>query len=193
MESEANSTHIVCLCEGERGRSTDPIFILELIKKIDPSWIRPQSSNFVTIEACGNRQSVIERLPQELEKCRKRGGDTTLMAWADCDHDCEEPKDLVRRFWDHAKSQGVTEEQFGSVVLIFAKDRLENWIEFLLTGVTDEGVEGVKKSKNKSGREATAAARKLAEHCRLNNPIPNMPPSLAWSCVNWRRLCDRMK
>jgi hypothetical protein len=189
----ANRTHIVCLCEGEQGSSTDPIFINRLMREIDPPWIRPQSSNFVTIKACGNRQAVIECLPEELKKCLKAGGHETLMVWADCDHDCDMPKDLVRRFWDHAKTQGVTEEQFSSAVFVFAKDRLENWIEFLLTGATDESVEGKKKGKKRSGREATAAAMKLAEHCRLNRPIANIPPSLEWSCLNWKAFVSRMK
>ena len=37
----ANRTQIVCLHEGEKGRSIDPVFINALLRDLEPSWIRP--------------------------------------------------------------------------------------------------------------------------------------------------------
>jgi hypothetical protein len=75
-------------------------------------------------------------------------------------------------------------------VFIFAKDRLENWIEFLRTGNTDESHEGPRVRYN---RIVADAAKKLAELCKEGRPIDNMPPSLQWSCRNWRELVQRMR
>ena len=51
---------------------------------------------------------------------------------------------------------------FDRVVFVFAKDRLENWIEFLLTGSTDEAQEG---PRVKDGKRVAAAAKTLAQTC----------------------------
>ena len=75
-------------------------------------------------------------------------------------------------------------------MFIFAKDRIENWIEFLVTGSTDESKEGPHVKHN---REAAEAAKELARMCRANKPIKKIPPSLQWSCKNWQTLRDRMK
>ena len=76
------------------------------------------------------------------------------------------------------------------VVFIFAKDRLENWIEYLKTGVSDESQEGPRVKHN---RKAADAAKVLADRCRNHTADPPMPPSLAWSCSNWRKLAERMR
>ena len=93
-------------------------------------------------------------------------------------------------FLERGTRQAITKEQFERVVFIFAKDRIENWIEFLTTGNTDESKEGPRVKHN---REAAEAAKKLASMCRENKPVSNMPPSLQWSCKNWRRLVEGVK
>jgi hypothetical protein len=118
------------------------------------------------------------------------GGDTTLMVWADLDHDMETGDDLRNVFWKHAERDGITREQFEQVVFVFAKDRLENWIEFLLSGTTDESKEG---PRQKHGSPVAQAARSLAERCKAQTARPPNPPSLEWSCQNWRRLVERMR
>jgi hypothetical protein len=133
---------------------------------------------------------VIEKLPAELARCLGAGGDTTLMVWADCDDACADPDELKAHFWKGAQGQAITKEQFERVVFIFAKDRIENWIEFLTTGNTDESKEGPRVKHN---REAAEAAKKLATMCRENKPVSNMPSSLQWSCKNWRSFVERMK
>jgi hypothetical protein len=85
--------------------------------------------------------------------------------------------------------QGITKGQFDRVVFIFARDRIENWIEFLRTGKTDESKEGPRVKHN---REAADAAKKLADFCKDNKPVPDIPTSLQWSCKNWRALAERM-
>ena len=186
----ASRTQIVCLCEGEKGRSIDEVFINKLIRALKPAWIRLQGSNFVYLVPCGGRKALIERMPQELRNCIDAGADKTLMVWADCDDSCTDGEALKTRFWREAERQGITREEFDRAVFIFAKDRLENWIQFLLTGRTDEEEEG---PRVKSGREAADAASKLADFCTAGKPVDSMPPSLRWSCKNWRVLVERMQ
>lgn len=183
-------TQIVCLCEGARGASIDAVFINKLIKCLDPNWLRPWRGNTVRIVACGGRKALIEKMPGELQGCLAAGGDTTLMVWGDCDDNCADGETLKIAFWQEAERQGIAREQFDRVVFIFAKDRLENWIEFLQTGMTDESEEGPRVRHNSTVADA---AMKLANHCRGGRRVDDMPPSLEWSCRNWRALVDRMR
>jgi hypothetical protein len=112
------------------------------------------------------------------------------MVWADCDDDCADGEALQELFWEEAQQQGITQADFKSVVFIFAKDRIENWIEFLGTGRTDESEEGPRVRHSKMAAEA---AKKLASMCTNSEAVDNMPPSLLWSCGNWRLLVGRMK
>lgn len=118
------------------------------------------------------------------------GGDATLMVWADCDDDCADSNELKDAFWHEAHRKGIARDEFDSVVFIFPKDRLENWIEFLKTGETDENQEGPRVASN---REVAEAAKELARKCKAGQPISNIPPSLQWSCANWHALAQRMK
>jgi hypothetical protein len=186
----ASRTQIVCLCEGQKGQSIDEVFINALLKSLAPSWVRRQGSNVVRLVACGGRKGVVERIPTELQSCLSAGADTTLMAWADCDDDCADGDALKAEFWRELQELGVSKEQFERVVLIFAKDRLENWIEFLQTGSTDESKEGPRVKHN---RIVADAAKKLADFCKAGKPVDAMPSSLQWSCKNWRALADRMR
>lgn len=186
----ASRTRIVCLCEGEKGRSIDEVFINRLMKTLRPAWIRPQDSHFVRPVPCGGRKALIERMPQELRNCLDAGADETLMVWADCDDNCTDGEALKAVFWREAERQGITGEEFDRVVFIFAKDRLENWIQFLQSGKTDEAEEG---PRVKNGKEAADAANTLADFCKAGKPVNDIPPSLRWSCKNWRALVERMK
>ena len=187
----ASRTQIVCLCEGRKGESIDEVFINRLVKSLQPEWLRPwRGSNVIRLVPCGGRKEVVVELPAELERCLGAGGHTTLMVWADCDDDCADPEALKAHFWNEAQRQAITREQFERVVFIFAKDRIENWIEFLVTGNTDESKEG---PRVKHTREAAEAAKKLAIMCTKGKPVNNMPPSLQWSCKNWQTLRNRMQ
>jgi len=187
----ASRTQIVCLHEGQKGHSIDPVFINGLIRALKPDWIRPfKGSNLVRSEGCDGRKELIKRMPQELKACLSIGGLTTLMVWADLDDDMNDANQLKEKFWESAQAEGITQEQFESVVFVFAKDRLENWIQYLNDGATDENVEGPRVKHN---RVAADAAKKLAERCRQAKTNPPLPPSLEWSCKNWRKLVDRMR
>jgi len=187
----ASRTQIVCLCEGRKGKSIDEVFINRLMKSLQPDWLRPwPGSNVVRLVPCGGRLEVVEKMPEELKRCLDAGGNTALMVWADCDDNCADADALKTHFWKEAESKGIAPAQFDRVVFIFAKDRIENWIEFLLTGKTDESKEG---PRVKSNREAADAAKKLASMCREAKGVTNMPPSLQWSCENWRALVARIK
>jgi hypothetical protein len=184
-------TQIVCLHEGKKGRSIDPIFIRALLKAIDPAWVRPwQGNNIFRAVDAGGRKSLIERMPSELRACLDMGGDTTLMVWADLDHDMNNGDQLRQRFWEEAERRGVTREQFDRIVFVFAKDRLENWIEFLVSGTTDEAKEG---PRQKHDRVVAEAARSLGQRCQNQAGGPALPPSLQWSCRNWQQLVERMR
>ena len=188
----ANRTQIVCLHEGKKGRSIDPIFINKLLRTLKPVWIRPFSgSNLIRPIDCGGRTELIERMPNELRSCLSYGGHTTLMVWADLDHDMADGDALKEQFWIASNSKGITREQFDQVVFIFAKDRLENWIEFLNVGTTDEHNEGPRVNNDK---QVADAARELAHRCMNEKGTPPLsPPSLIWSCSNWRELVARMR
>ena len=187
----ASRTQIVCLCEGEQGSSIDPVFINCLMRSLKPDWVRSWGgSNIVRVVPCGNRNSVIERMPAELRACKAAGGNTTLMVWADCDDDCADGEALKALFRKEAQRLGIRQEDFDRILFIFPKDRLENWIEYLRDGKTNESEEG---ARVKHTREAADAAKKLAKLCREGRPIDDLPPSLKWSCENWRSLSARMK
>ncbi|WP_459557630.1 hypothetical protein [Lacunimicrobium album] len=186
----AKRTQIVCLCEGEKGSSIDEVFINKLLKCLDPAWIRPWVTSKIRLVNCGNRKSVIEKMPTELRSCINAGGDTTLMVWADIDDDRSDAETLKKDFWEEAERNGISKDDFNRVVFIFAKDRLENWIEFLNNGTTDESKEGPRLKHN---REVADAAKSLAEFCKNGQKIPNIPPSLEWSCRNWRNLVQKFK
>jgi hypothetical protein len=184
-------THIVCLHEGKKGRSIDPVFIRTLIKTIDPAWVRPwPGNNVIRPIDCGGRNSLIERTPTELRICLGMGADTTLMVWADVDDNMRDPNQLRDAFWERARREGIAREQFDQIIFIFARDRLENWIEFLLTGTTDETTEGPRQKHDKAVADA---ARVLAQRCKNQGGGPPLPASLSWSCQNWRSLVERMQ
>ena len=186
----ANRTQIVCLHEGKKGRSIDPLFIRTLIRKLDPAWIRPwPGNNVIRTLGCGGRSTLIEAVAKELKVANQAGANTTLIVWADVDDNMESPEKLKQTFWAAAQRDGITEAQFAQVVFALAEDRMENWIEFLNSGNTDESREGPRVKD----AEAVKAAKLLADLCLRGASIPNIPPSLQWSCSNWRALVDRMK
>jgi len=186
----ANRTQIVCLHEGKHGRSIDPLFINAFLKRLQPNWIRPwKGSNIVRTVDCGGRTELIERMPAELRAVLRMGASTTLMVWADLDHDMPTCLALKNRFWAVAQEKGVSQAEFDQVVFAFAKDRLENWIEFLSAGATNESIEGARVKHN---REAADAGRALADRCRSSRQVSLLPRSLKWSCLNWRALSQRM-
>ncbi len=186
----ASRTELVCMCEGTGGASIDSVFINRLIRSLKPPWIRKQGSNFVAILPQGGRKSLIAAVPAELRRCLNQGASTTLMVWADLDDDMDNGDQLVEQFKKAAIAEEISEAEFENVVFIFAKDRLENWIEFLETGSTDEKVEG---PRVKPGRRVRDAARSLADRCRNKQAESSFPTSLVWSCKNWHRLVKRMQ
>jgi hypothetical protein len=173
----ASRTQIVCLHEGKKGRSIDPLFIRSLIRRLDPAWIRPWTGNNVirTVD-CGGRSTLIAAMAKELKAADQAGGNTTLLVWADVDDNMGGPEELKKAFWATAQAAGISSAQFSRVVFALAEDRLENWVKFLNSGSTDESNEGPRVKDP----EAVQAARTLADLCLKGAPIPNIPPSLEW-------------
>jgi hypothetical protein len=185
----AKRTQIVCIHEGKKGASIDPVFANSFLKAYDPEWIRPWVTGIARFIACGGKSELLKRFPGELRACEAAGGNTTLIVLADVD-DIESPEHVKEQYWDKAEAEGLSRESFERAVFIFPKNRIENWIEFLNKGATDENKEGPRVSEFSTVHEA---AKKLARNCRSGamNPLP--PPSLQWSCTNWRALVDRMR
>jgi len=105
----ASRTQIICLHEGKKGRSIDPLFIRSLLKSLNPPWIRPwQGNNVVRTVDCGGRSDLIAKMPGELQQCLAMGADTTLMVWADADDTMEDCEQLKAAFWKTAKEAGIT-------------------------------------------------------------------------------------
>ena len=127
----------------------------------------------------------METTPRELRAVLAQGNRVTLMVWADLDHDQADGDALKENFWRECERQGVSRAEFETIVFAFAKDRLENWIQFLNEGATDEKVEG---PRVKFDREVGNAAKKLAKMCLRGADGESLPKSLQWSCKNWRRL-----
>jgi hypothetical protein len=186
----AKRTQIVCLHEGKKGRSIDPIFANSFLKAYDPEWLRPWSTGIIRFVPCGGKSELLKAFPSELRICEAAGGNTTLMVLADIDDDIESPESLKKKYRDAAKADGLSNAVFEKTVFIFAKDRIENWVEFLIKGTTDENREGQRIKEFSTVREA---AKKLAKNCHSNSMDPLPPPSLQWSCGNWRALVERMR
>ena len=184
-------TQVVCLCEGGRNRagdlnSIDPIFASAFFRAYKPSWLRGRFRP----KECGDNTRLLEKFPEELMICGKWGGDTTLMVIADVDDKHKDCESLKAVYHAKAKEFGISDELFEKVVFIFPKDRIENWVEFLNTLSTDESVEGPRVEPS----VAADAAKQLARLCKNPHEITaSFPPSLEWSCRNWRALVERMK
>ena len=97
---------------------------------------------------------------------------------------------VKRKISHKTRVSGIPDDLFDAVVFIFPKDRIENWVEFLQTGYTDEDLEGPRIDP----AVAAGAAKKLAGICRGNDGDGvTFPPSLLWSCQNWKHLVERMR
>jgi hypothetical protein len=182
-------TQIICIHEGKNGPSVDPVFANAFLKVYNPEWIRPWKTTAVRFIGYGDKTSLRKAFPKELQSCGAVGGDTTLVVLADVD-DLQNGDELKSNYWEEAKAAGLSEKLFGNVVFIFPKDRIENWIEFLNAGETDESQEGPRVKDLSTVRDA---AKKLARLCRSGHIPGPFPPSLEWSCRNWRVLVERMR
>lgn len=183
-------TQIVCMHEGRQGRSVDPVFINAFLKKYAPAWLRPWRTSMVRLVPCGGKTELRNQFPKELKNVLSARSDTTLIIFADMDDDIKKGDELKELYWKIAEENRISKDDFEKVVFIFSKDRIENWIQFIRTGITDENQEGPRVESNAIVRDA---AQKLAEMCLKGEYKTNIPTSLAWSCSNWHSLVDRMK
>ena len=183
-------TQIVCIHEGKKGASIDPVFANSFLKAYDPEWIHPWKTGVVRLVPYGGKSELRAAFPQELKNCVTGGGNTTLIVLADIDDKLENGDQLKQQYWETAQTAGISKEIFDKAVFIFAKDRIENWIEFLTTGATDENKEGQRVKDNVIVRDA---AKTLAEKCRSGQTRDPFPPSLKWSCRNWHSLVKPMQ
>lgn len=183
-------TQIVCIHEGKQGGSIDPVFVNSFLKAYNPEWIRPWGTSKVRLVAKGGKTELLAEFPREFRNVLKAGSDTTLIVFADIDESLQNGDELKDKYLESARANGISEEDFKKVVFIFSKDRIENWVQFLQTGSTDENVEGPRVGNNSTVREA---AQKLAGMCLSGKPVSSLPPSLRWSCENWHKLVKHMK
>ena len=183
-------TQIVCIHEGTRGASIDPVFVNSFFKAYNPEWIRPWGTSKIRLVPKGGKTELQAEFPKELKNVLRAGADTTLVVFADIDEKIETGDELRELYWKKAQENDISRDDFDKVVFIFSKDRIENWIQFLQTGNTDESVEGPRINNNSEARDA---AQKLAEMCLSGKSTFPFPPSLQWSCKNWHQLLNRMK
>lgn len=186
----AKRTQIICIHEGKRN-SIDAVFANAFLKAYDPEWLRPFATGKARFEGCGGKSELLQRFPQELKNCIAAGGGTTLIVLADIDDELKTGDELKKKYWETAQKAEITQEMFEKAIFIFPKDRIENWVQYLSTGTTNENVEGPR-VKNLS--EARDMAQLLAKKCRQSQQIKEtFPPSLEWSCRNWKALIERMR
>ncbi|MCL2016106.1 MAG: hypothetical protein FWG68_07680 [Defluviitaleaceae bacterium] len=186
-------TQIVCLHEGEKD-SIDPIFVNAFLKKLNPTWLRPWAKSKVKLIPCTDKTTMLKHyFPVELERCTKMGADTTLVVMTDLDDDCANGDILRDKYRQIAENAEIDEKLFAKVVFICPKYRIENWIEYLNTGHTDENIKAPRTDNN----SAKMAAIKLADMCQKNvdKNIGNadFPLSLKWSCNNWNEISRQLQ
>ncbi|MDR3336967.1 MAG: hypothetical protein LBT16_07155 [Treponema sp.] len=143
----AKRTQIVCIHEGKKGPSIDPVFASAFLKAYDPEWLRPWKTGALRLNGHGGKSALREAFPQELRLCNGAGADTTLIVLAGID-DLVDGEQLKKKYWETAQKAGVSRELFEKAVFIFPKDRIENWVQFLLEGATDESREGPRVKDN---------------------------------------------
>jgi hypothetical protein len=184
-------TQIICMHEGRKGQSIDPVFANAFLKEYDPEWLRPFATGKARFIACGGKAELQQRFPQELKNCNSMGSDTTLIVFADLDK-LETGDQLKDLYWKTAEKSGITREIFEKAVFVCPKYRIENWVQYISIGNTDENMEGPRvENDNKKVRDM---AQVLAKKCRqIQQTKVSLPPSLEWSCHNWRILVERMQ
>ena len=112
---------------------------------------------------------------------RARPG-TALVVLIDADRDSVE---TIRRLLDDRLKQ----EQMNAlssedrVFIASPKWRIENWIEYLKTGKTDEKSQGPRLDDEGSAR---TLALDLHRKCLVKSPLLNVPPSLGKACEEWQ-------
>ena len=187
-------TQIICMHEGKKNdrgeqHSIDPIFARAFLRAYKPRWLRGGTAS-VRPRDCGGIANLLKEFPEELEICARQGGDVTLIVLADVDDTHENCDALKAKFKSIADASGLSDELFERVVFIFPKDRIENWIEYIKTESTDEN----KEAPRVSAPDAACAAKELAKMCKNQSKLSEpLPPSLHWSCQNWKALVERMR
>jgi hypothetical protein len=182
-------TQIICIHEGKKGPSIDPVLANMFLKTYKPEWIRPWNTAAARFTGYGTKSELRKAFPKELRFCAAAGGNTTLVVLADVD-DLKNGDNLKAEYWEEAEAAGLSRELFEKAVFIFPKNRIENWVEFLSRGATDENQEGPRVKDLSTVRDA---AKELAKICRSGQAPGPLPPSLEWSCHNWRALVERMR
>jgi hypothetical protein len=187
----AKRTQIICIHEGMEGRSIDPVFANAFLKTYNPEWLRPFATGKARFIACGSKAELQQRFPQELKNCNSMGSDTTLIVLADID-ELETGGQLKNLYWETAEKNGITREMFEKAVFVCPKYQIENWVQYLSTGDTNENTEGPRVGND--NRKVRDMAQVLAKKCRQTQQTKvSLPPSLEWSCHNWRILVERMQ
>lgn len=180
-------TQIVCMHEGKKD-SVDPVFINSFLKEYKPRWLRPYENTKLRLVPCGGKTELLNKFPNELQLVHAQGSDTTLVVFADIDDDIETGDELKKRYEEKMNTCNIPKEWLNEVVFIFSKDRIENWIEYILEGKTNENIEGKRVDRS----AAKKAAQELAKLCKGGKPQTMLPPSLQWSCKNWHNLVNTM-
>jgi hypothetical protein len=62
-------TQIVCIHEGKKRASIDPVFVNSFLKAYNPDWIRPWTTGVVRLIPYGGKSELRDAFPRELKHC----------------------------------------------------------------------------------------------------------------------------
>jgi hypothetical protein len=131
----------------------------------------------------GRRSMLVNDFPRQLKAVRSRGGKAALVVLIDADHDSvQEIREVLDRRLKEADMPTISPED--PIFIAIPKWRIENWIEYLRTGDTDEAAQGARLIDEASARPLAA---KLHETCLNGPPLASPPPSLEQACTEWQR------
>lgn len=136
----------------------------------------------------GSRALLVQDFPRQVKAVRSRGGAAALVVLIDAD------RDSVDKVWnilnDRLKQEGMSVISSSDLIFIASpKWRIENWIEYLRTGATNEELQGPRLEDEGSAREDAGS---LYQMCVTRALPPNPPPSLKAACEQWLAFRDKL-
>jgi len=173
-------SQIVILCEDTQQES----FIRRFLKKahgIQPNLL-------IVVKNPGGKgsgeQFVRNRYPHELKAIRRRHAMLTLITAIDAD--TKERNEIIRSLDAVCAGSGIEPNtDRDNVALVIPKRNIETWITWLNGQPVDETT-AFPRLPNESACQP--AVEKLYDLCTQNDTPPNIPDSLAKTCIEYRKV-----
>lgn len=131
-------------------------------------------------------QWVRNRYPVEVKALRNGHVERTLIVTVDAD--TQEVEQRLREFDDALKTATqAPREATDRIVFVIPRRNIETWLA-ALSGEAPQVLDETRLFPRYAGSESACdpMARQLADHCKRRKPIGQ--PSLAATCVEWRRV-----